>query len=75
MFFNNCEKNRHRYEPRYDETPNKEVGNIKMNRASPELVVRLFILNTYVHDICVICGDVVGRNDDIIQEAPNAKRG
>jgi len=54
--FKTCKDGVHSYEPRYDEKYNPEViklfetmdGNVKQLRDE-----------TYIHDICVRCGDVV----------------
>jgi hypothetical protein len=55
---------RHQYEARYDETPNPLLnnGSATVTGSTSEGTRALMILRVYVHDICVICGDVIKRS-------------
>ena len=60
MFKHDCQKNGHRYEPRYD-LGKADLSAFKSFSGMRNKSLELFRTKTYVHDICVRCGDVVKR--------------
>ena len=61
MIFHNCEKNRHKFEARYDEKMGEHPG-MRMNNLGGEeqaKILEQFRSKTYIYDICVICGTTV----------------
>lgn len=63
MFKHNCNKENHKYEARYDERPMASLEGFKYKGCEDMNEIRqLFIFKTYVHDICVRCGNIVMRN-------------
>ena len=60
-----CNKNGHRFEPRYNEEPigqNVEI-NAYIMATQPELVKSMTTKTTYVCDVCVRCGKIVKKDE------------
>lgn len=51
----------HKFEPRYDETPNPKLNSLKVDHGPPEETRKLMILRIYVRDVCVGCGKTIER--------------
>jgi len=56
IFKHNCKTDGHRFVARYDEKPNPEVKNYRMEGLDAHSLRRMLILNIYIHDICEYCG-------------------
>ena len=49
--------NKHKFEPRYDEKPSDIVA-----KKVPVVMMReLAIINIYIHDICIWCGEKIDK--------------
>lgn len=52
---------RHKYQPRYDEKPSPVAQTVLEHQIVHDYERDLLILRIYIHDICVLCGDVIER--------------
>ena len=54
-----CSDGCHRFEPRFNEVPNKDVKVSKSGPWSPNEIRPLLYYKVYVYDICTRCGKVI----------------
>jgi hypothetical protein len=52
---------KHKFQPRYDEVENQR--RFEVNNMFADDIRKLIIRRVYVHDICVRCGMIVGRDE------------
>ena len=56
-----CKPGKHKYEARYDEEPIEGISFDSLPAMDMKAARRLYIVEKYIKDICVKCGDVIIR--------------